>query len=98
MKITSDNSITRAGGSSSSASAIPASKTGAVLKSISPPMLTTATPSRCATDVVIGSAADNGHPSSAVLSLVADLVPTLAALANSQKYYFNGRHREARLV
>src|ERR1700728_1683664 len=58
MKVTSERSITRTGGSSSSASAITDSKAGAVLKSISPPTLTTATPSRCATEVVIGSAAD----------------------------------------
>src|SRR5271156_3028905 len=58
MKITSDSSTTSAGGSSSSASVITASKAGAVLKSISPPMLTTATPFRCTTEVVIGSAAD----------------------------------------
>ncbi len=46
MKVTSESSMTRTGGSSSSAATIAASKAGAVLKSISPPMLTTATPSR----------------------------------------------------
>src|ERR1700734_3177718 len=58
MKITSDSSITSAGGSTSSACAITASNAGAVLESISPPMLTTATPWRCTTEVLIGSAAD----------------------------------------
>ena len=46
MKLTSESSMTRTGGSTSSAPAIAASKAGAVLKSISPPMLTTAAPSR----------------------------------------------------
>jgi hypothetical protein len=46
---------------------------------------------------VIGSAADNGHPSSGVSSLPADPVPTLAAIANWRIYYFNSRHGEARL-
>ena len=58
IKLTSESSMTRTGGSSSSAPVIAASKAGAVLKSISPPMLTTATPSRCATEVVMGPAAD----------------------------------------
>src|SRR5580704_13260446 len=97
MKVTPESSTTRAGGSSWSASAITSSKAGAVLKSISPPMLTTATPSRCATEVVIGSAADT-----AILHLESFARGGSGAdprrLANWQKYYFNGCRREARLV
>jgi len=47
-------------------------------------MLTTAAPPRCATEVLIGPGAVNGHSSSEVSAFLAGTVPIRAAVANPQ--------------